>query len=193
MSSWTLVFVLLQYQIKHNNHHSLKYTFSPGLHPVPDDNQLSDHLLRVNRQIHSRLRSSGVRTDTSVLPRVREPAAGHGQAWTQLCRRAGRVREPLHWRSRLWELRYIRHGRLSFLLAGKLFIWSTLALINEAARCCDFRHTSPVNTNPALLVIYPHLCLQDNFCLLVKYFSAWQERFTFFTLCFICLLTQFVL
>lgn len=121
-------------QIKRINNF-LKDQFSLGLHPVPDDNQLSDHLLRVHRQIHSRLRSSGVRADTSLLPRVREPAAGHGEAWTELSRRAGRVREPLHRRSRLWELRYIRHGRLGFLLAGKPFIWSLLALINGAAGC----------------------------------------------------------
>lgn len=93
---------------------------------VSDDNQLSDHLLWVHRQIHSRLRSSGVRADTSLLSRVREPAAGHGEAWAQLRRRAGRVREPLHRRSKLWELRYIWHGRLGFLLAGKSFIWSPL-------------------------------------------------------------------
>lgn len=137
----------------------LKEKISLGFQIVPDDNQLSDHLLRVHRQIHSRLRSNGVRSDTGLLSRVREPVAGHGETWAQLGRRAGRVWKSLHRRSRLWELCYIRHGRVGFLLPGKPFIWSLLALINGAVGRGGWGQThmsvSPKDT--CFPVIYPRL------------------------------------
>lgn len=109
--------------------------------PVPDDNQLFNYLLWVHGQIHSRLRGSGIWSDSSLLSRVWEPAAGHGKTRAELRRSAGRVREPLHRQPRLWELRCIRHGRIRLLLAGKLRIWFFLALINGAAGCRCLRQT----------------------------------------------------
>uniref|UniRef100_A0A8V5FGW5 Iroquois-class homeodomain protein domain-containing protein n=1 Tax=Melopsittacus undulatus TaxID=13146 RepID=A0A8V5FGW5_MELUD len=84
--------------------------------PVPDEHQLPDDVLRVQRPDAGRKRGGGPGPGSGVLPGLREPPARHRPARTQLCRRLGGLRWPLRRAPGIWKLRDLRHRGSRLLL-----------------------------------------------------------------------------